>query len=99
MSDDQGIYFNGVGAELYMQYDIDESIRIAGGGNWLFPKDDEYKGKYSVNDLILSFQYTFGERTFDDMVYVELSLPNGKFSDGEKKDASIAIGLRYLLDY
>ena len=99
MSDDQGIYFNGVGAELYMQYDIDENIRIAGGGNWLFPEDDEYKGKYSVNDLILSFQYTFGERTFDDMVYVELSLPNGKFADGEKKDASIAIGLRYLLDY
>jgi len=98
MSDDQGIYFNGVGAELYIHYDIDDNIRIAGGGNWLYPEDD-YKGKYSVNDLILSFQYTFGERTFDDLVYMELSLPNGKFADGESRDASITIGLRYLLDY
>jgi len=98
MSDDQGVYFDSIGAELYIHYDIDDNIRIAGGGNWLYPEDD-YKGKYSVNDFILSFQYTFGKRTFDDLVYMELSLPNGKFADGESRDASITIGLRYLLDY
>ena len=97
--DDQGIYFDSVGAELYLRYDIDESFRIAGGGNWLFPTDNDYDGKYNIKNLIFSLQYTFGEKTFDDMVYMEVSLPNGKLADGESKDARIAIGLRYLLDY
>ncbi len=98
-SDDQGVYFDSAGAELYMRYDIDESFRIAGGGNWLFPKDNNYEGKYSTKNVILSLQYTFGEKTFDDLVYVEVSLPNGKLANGDSKDARIAIGLRYLLDY
>jgi len=98
-SDDQGIYFDSAGAELYMRYDIDESFRVAGGGNWLFPKDNNYEGKYSIKNIILSLQYTFGEKTFDDLVYMEVSLPNGKLANGDSKDARIAIGLRYLLDY
>lgn len=97
-SDDQGIYFDSTGAELYMRYDIDESIRIAGGGNWLFPKNDEYKGEFSIKNIILSLQYTFNEKNFDDLVYVEVSLPNGKLANGDSKDTRIAIGLRYLLD-
>jgi predicted porin len=97
--DDQGVYFDSVGAELYMRYDIDESFRVAGGGNWLFPEDDDYDGKYNIKNIILSLQYTFGEKTFDDMVYMEVSLPNGKFANGDSKDARIAIGLRYLLDF
>ncbi|HEY9129907.1 MAG TPA: hypothetical protein VIN02_08725 [Sulfurovum sp.] len=99
MSDDQGIYFDGIGAEVYLQYDVDQSIRIAGGGNWLFPEDDDYEGKFSINNVILSLQYTFGEKTFDDLVYVEVSMPNGKLANGESKDTRFAIGIRYLLDY
>jgi len=98
MSDDQGTYFNAIGAELYLRYDIDESFRLAGGGNWLSPKDDNYEGQYSVNNTIFSLQYTFGEKTFDDLVYLEVSLPNGKLANGENKDTRIAIGLRYLID-
>lgn len=99
MSDDQNIYFDSVGAELYMRYDIDESFRVAGGGNWLLPKDDDYEGDFSIKNVILSLQYTFGEKTFDDLVYMELSLPQGKLANGDSKDARIAIGLRYLLNY
>ena len=98
-SDDQGIYFDSAGAELYLRYDIDDSFRMAGGGNWLFPKDNDYEGKFSIKNVILSLQYTFGEKNFDDLVYVEVSLPNGKLANGDSKDARIAIGLRYLLDY
>ncbi len=96
--DDQGIYFEGTGAELYMRYDIDESFRVAGGGNWLFPRNNDYKGEYSIKNVILSLQYTFGEKSFDDLVYIEVSLPNGKLANGDSKDTRIAIGLRYLLD-
>ena len=104
-NDDQGIYFDSIGAELYMRYDIDDSIRLAGGGNWLIPKDTYYyqdddsysKSRYSIQDLIVSLQYTFGEKTFDDLVYLEFSFPHGKLSDGEKRNTSVAVGLRYLL--
>ncbi len=82
-----------------MSYDIDESFRLAGGGNWLIPRDKNYEGEFSIKDIILSVQYTFGQKTFDDLVYMEVSLPNGKLADGEKRDVSVAIGLRYLLDY
>lgn len=98
MTDDQGIYFDGIGTEIYMRYDIDESLRIAGGGNLLLPTNNDYMGEYSIKDIILSLQYTFGEKTFDDLVYVEVSLPNGKLANGNSRDANIAIGLRYLLD-
>lgn len=96
--DDQGVYFESAGAELYMRYDIDESFPVAGAGNWLFPKNDEYKGEYSIKNLIFSLQYTFGKKTFDDLVYLELSLPNGKLANGNSRDIGIAIGLRYLFD-
>ena len=99
MSDDEGTYFDAVGAELYMHYDIDDSFRLAGGGNWLIPRDNDYDGEYSIKDIILSLQYTFGEKTFDDMVYVEVSLPNGKLADGDSRDTSVAVGLRYLIDH
>jgi len=98
-SDDQGVYFDSAGAELYMRYDIDDSFRVAGGGNWLFPKDNDYEGEYSIKNLIFSLQYTFGEKTFDDMAYLEVSLPHGKLADGDSKDVRVALGLRYLLDY
>lgn len=97
--DDAGIYFDSVGSELYMRYDIDESFRVAGGGNWLFPEDNDYDGKYNINNIILSLQYTFGEKTFDDLVYMEVSFPNGKLENGDSKDTRFAIGLRYFLDY
>ncbi|HSR74823.1 MAG TPA: hypothetical protein VLL31_08265, partial [Sulfurovum sp.] len=98
MSDDQGIYFDSAGAELYMKYDIDESFRIAAGGNWLFPQDNDYDGKYSIKNMIFSLQYTFGEKTFDDIVYMEVSFPNGHLANGDSNNPRIAIGLRYLLD-
>ena len=99
MSDDNGTYFDGVGAELYMSYDIDESFRLAGGGNWLIPRDKNYEGEFSIKDIILSVQYTFGQKIFDDLVYLEVSFPNGKLADGENRDVSVAVGLRYLLDH
>ena len=98
ISDDQGYYFDALGAELYMHYDYSESIRIAYGVNWLAPVDDNYKGDFNIKKHIISLQYTFGKKTFDDLVYIELLLPYGRRANGEQNDASLAIGLRYLFD-
>ena len=97
MSDDQGIYFNGVGAELYAKYDMTSQIRTVAGFNWLHPRG-EYDGKYEIKKEILSLQYTFGKKTFDDVVYVEFSFPHGSSASGVQANTSIAIGLRYLID-
>jgi len=99
MSDDEGTYFESIGTELYLRYDIDESFRLAGGGNWLLPRDDDYEGQYSIKDIIFSLQYTFGEKSFDDLVYLEVSLPGGKLANGDSRDVSVAIGFRYLIDH
>ncbi|MEA3417893.1 MAG: hypothetical protein U9Q90_00735 [Campylobacterota bacterium] len=99
MNDDQGIYFDSVGAELYLRYNIGESFRLAGGGNWLIPSDNDYKGDYNIKNTILSLQYTFGEKTFDDIVYLEVSIPKGELANGDKLNTSVAIGLRYLFNH
>jgi len=96
--DDQGDYFDAVGGELYLHYDLDKNIRFAGGGNWMIPRDDHYKGHYSIRKGILSLQYTFGKATFDDLVYLELAFPKGHLADGTPLKTSIAIGFRYLFD-
>jgi hypothetical protein len=97
MTDDNSTYFNGVGSELYVRYNIDESYRLAFGGNVLIPTDNSYKGDYSIKTLIVSLQYTFGEKNFDDLVYLEVSRPFGKLANGDKSKSRIAVGLRYLL--
>jgi len=97
MNDDQGIYFDGVGAEIYARYDVTNQIRTVAGINWLHPTGG-YDGEYEIKKGILSLQYTFGKRTFDDIVYLEVALPHGSSASGEHYNTSIAIGLRYLIN-
>jgi len=98
MNDDKAIYFDGYGFELYMHYDYTNQIRLAGGYNYIKPKYNYgYKSHYKISDAILSLQYTFNQNSFDDLVYVELSIPNGRLSDGQKAHTSISIGMRYLI--
>gem|GEM_PF-1679620 len=98
MNDDQGIYFDGIGAELYLRYDFTKSIRFACGGNWLKPRDSDYLGQYNIKTSIFSLQYTFGQKTFDDLIYIEVSIPKGHLSNGDSMDHSVALGLRYLFN-
>ncbi len=98
MNDDQGIYFDGLGAELYMRYDFGDSIRFACGGNWLDPRDSDYKGEYDLRKSIFSLQYTFGRKTFDDLVYLEVAIPKGYLANGDKLGSSVAFGMRYLFN-
>lgn len=50
------------GTELYLQYDIDSNFRLAGGGNWLYYNGNDDNGKYNINNLIFSLQYTFDKK-------------------------------------
>ena len=83
MNDDMGYYFDSIGAELYLRYKINDSVRIVGGGNWMIPTDDSYLGKYRIRTNILSLQYTFGNKTYDDLIYIEASSPRGRLANGD----------------
>ena len=96
MNDDQGIYFDGVGTELYLRYDIDDSFRMVAGGSVLIPRDSDYRGDYSIRAPIISLQYTFGKKTFDDLIYIEVTKPYGSLANGEIPNTRVAIGLRWL---
>jgi hypothetical protein len=98
MNDDQGNYFDGVGVELTLQYQFNESIRLACGGNWLIPTDSNYQGAYSIETLIFSAQYDYGDKDFKNLVYTEVSIPNGKLANGDSQKVAIAVGLRYYFD-
>ncbi len=98
MNDDQGIYFDGIGVELYLRYDLGNSIRFACGGNWLEPRDSDYAGEYDLKKSIFSLQYTFGRKTFDDLVYVEVAIPKGYLANGDALGTSVAFGMRYLFN-
>jgi hypothetical protein len=65
-----------------------------------------YKALISVGMYaIISIQYTFitppmnNQNTFDDLVYMEISIPNGRLSNGVKTRTSISIGMKYLIDW
>jgi hypothetical protein len=47
---------------------------------------------------IFSLQYTFGRKTFDDLIYAEVSIPKGYLANGDAMKPSVAIGLRYLFN-
>jgi len=96
MNDDRGYYLDTMGAELYLRYDISDMVRLVGGGNWMIPANDDYQGEYRVRTNIISLQYTFGTKNFDDLIYIELSAPRGRLANGDELDISLAIGLRYL---
>jgi hypothetical protein len=98
MNDDQGNYFDGVGVELTLQYQFNESIRLACGGNWLIPTDSNYQGEYSIETLIFSAQYAYGDKDFKNLVYTEVSIPNGELANGDPQKIGIAVGLRYYFD-
>ncbi len=97
MNDDQGIYLDGIGSELYLRYDIGDSWRLAGGFNYLIPKDNSYEYDYNIKKSIFSLQYTFGKKNFNDLIYIEFDLPNGKLANGDSLNMSVAVGIRYLL--
>ncbi|MBL0721394.1 MAG: hypothetical protein JJV88_02305, partial [Sulfurovum sp.] len=96
MNDNEGHYFDALGMEIYLRYDINNNIRIAGGTNILLANDNHYIGEFNIKRVILSAQYTFRERTFDDLFFIEISIPKGRSAQGESINKPIiAIGLRY----
>lgn len=91
---DQLKYFNGRGAELYVQWQFGERWWLIGGGNWLLPdEDDPQAGEYEVAYAILGLRYTLD--SFNRMLYAEYRADRGTLWDGTPRKNELTIGFRW----
>jgi predicted porin len=87
-------YFNGRGAELYIQWQLKDRWWLIGGGNLLVPYDDDPQaGEYEVAYAILGLRYTFD--SFKRMIYAEYRLDSGTLWDGTPRKNELTLGLRW----
>jgi len=99
VTDNTGQFFDAQGWEIYSRYDLRSNIRVVAGYNYQEPIDDQYTGQFNIRAFITGAQYTFNERNYSDMVYVEFLNDNGSLADGGEKGNIITIGGRYGFDW
>ena len=95
---DQLKYIDGIGAELYLQWQFRDNWWLVGGGNWLRPdSDDPDAGEYEVLYGVLGLRYTLD--SFNRMLYAELRLDKGTLADGTARKSEFTIGFRWDFGY
>lgn len=95
---DQLQYFNGRGAELYVQWQFNDRWWLIGGGNWLVPYDDDPQaGEYEVAYAVLGLRYTFD--SFNRMLYAEYRIDRGTLWDGTPRKDELTLGFRWDFGY
>ena len=91
-----GIYFDGVGWELYLQYRLYKRWWAVAGFNQLTPDDSETQvGEFEVDYDIIGLRYSFNE--FRQMIYANVRLESSRSRDGEELDNVYTVGVRWDL--
>jgi len=91
---DQLRYIDGVGVELYVQWQFRNRWWMVAGGNWLDPdSDDPDAGAYEIAYGVLGLRYTLD--SFRRMLYAEYRWDNGRFFDGTDRKDEFTVGLRW----
>jgi predicted porin len=95
---DEFKYFDGRGAELYVQWQFRDRWWMIAGGNWLKPDDDDPEaGEYEVQYGVLGLRYTFD--SFRRMLYAEYRIDNGTLANGNPKRDELTLGFRWDFGY
>jgi predicted porin len=97
-TNDQNLYVDGRGVELYAQWEFHPRWWLVAGGNW-FKADnqDPQAGRYEVDRKIIGLHRTID--SFHRMVYVEYQLNDGSGFDGDRSDDELALGIRWDFGY
>lgn len=90
---DQGTYFDGWGWEVYGQYQLREKIWLTGGWNYLRPDSDPLNGDYEIKYGVIGLRYSHDG--FQNMIYANVRLDQGRLTDGEEPGNAYTIGLRW----
>jgi len=92
---DQGTYFDGWGWEVYGQYQLREKIWLTGGWNYLRPDSDPLSGDYEIKYGVIGLRYS--QDGFQNMIYANVQLDQGRLTDGEQPGNTYTIGIRWNL--
>jgi len=92
---DQGIYFDGWGWETYTQFQLREKIWFTAGWNYLRPDSDRSSGDYRVKYGVIGLRYS--QDGFQNMIYANFRLDDGRLTDGTTLDNVFTIGVRWNL--
>ncbi|VAX10150.1 hypothetical protein MNBD_GAMMA25-626 [hydrothermal vent metagenome] len=88
------IYYNGVGMELFGQYQIVNHVWGMLGWNYLKPdKNQPRAGQYQVKSRIIGLRYTIDD--FRRMIFVEARIDNGLTAAGNTLPDSVSVGIRW----
>ena len=90
--DDQGVYFNGRGVELYSQYDVGPKWSFGGGFNYLWSAGG-HPGEYRRLNGLGSVTFHFNQ-TLD--VNAEIKIEGSRATDGSSlRHSVLAWGVNY----
>lgn len=93
---DQNIFFDGIGCELYAQYNLHKQWWAVGGWNKLKPDDSETQaGAYNVDYGVIGVRYSFQD--FRQMIFANARFESSNTQDGTELGNVYTIGVRWDL--
>jgi len=95
---DQGLYVDGNGAELYAQWEFHDRWWLVAGGNWFKADDrDPQAGHYEVDKKIIGLRRTID--SFNRMFYLEYQFNDGSSFAGATNENEFTLGIRWDFGY
>lgn len=95
---DQNLYVDGNGVELYAQWEFRDRWWLVAGGNWFMADDrDPQAGLYEVDKKIIGLRRTID--SFNRMFYLEYQLNDGSSFAGERNANELTVGIRWDFGY
>jgi len=92
--EDDTLIYDGVGAELYVDYAYSDRLHIYGGFNYTDPDIDDPRvdPDFGIEQLLLGTSWFASDESF---VFVEALLPGGKDVTGKSVDSVLSAGYRF----
>lgn len=98
-TDDQGTYFDGRGGELLLRFAWRDRFRFSGGLNYLEPFGRSADIQYEIKLGIFSLEYSFGEPSFQNVLYGEVIVDSSRRRDGTSYPNAYVVGFRRSFDF
>jgi predicted porin len=97
-TNDQDLYVDGNGVELYAQWEFRDRWWLVGGGNWFNSDDrDPQAGEFEIDQTIIGLRRTVD--SFNRMLYAEYMFSNGSGFFGDKNEDQLTLGIRWDFGY
>lgn len=91
---DDTLFYDGVGAEFYVNYKFSDRLQIYGGFNYTDPDIDDLRVNpdFGIEQVLLGLSWFATEDSF---AYLEALLQGGKNVIGQRPDSVLAAGYRF----